>query len=71
LPDARIDFYIDALKSKGVIAKVGGYLSHLAINCCEKEIPFIISDEKYQEGELVFLDENNKKVVRLDNIKVE
>jgi len=67
LPNAAISFFPDVIRSRGVIARMGGYLSHLAINCYEKRIPFVISDDDYQEGELVFLDEKEKKVIRLRN----
>jgi len=69
LPDARIGFFLDAMKSKAVIVKAGGYLSHLAKNCCEQKIPFIISEEEYVDGELVFIDEKERRIVRLNGLE--
>jgi len=65
IPNADIKFYERALKSNGVISRIGGYLSHLAVICYEKNIPFIISNEEYKDGEVVFLDRDEKKVFRI------
>ena len=40
----------------GIISKVGGYTSHTAILARNYDIPYIVSNEKLKEGDLVLID---------------
>jgi phosphoenolpyruvate synthase/pyruvate phosphate dikinase len=72
LPKADIKYTHLVLNSRGVIAKTGGYLSHLGITCREIGIPFVVSDEEFREGEMVFLDGEERKVTKLkDSVELE
>lgn len=68
IPNAHIKYFDDAKRARGVIAKIGGYLSHLGVNCLDKGIPFVVSNDEYRDGELVFLDRKEKKITRLSDV---
>lgn len=66
IQDASVQHFDDIRRAKGVVARNGGYLSHLGILANELNKPFIISDEDYKEGELVFLDHVGRKVIKMN-----
>lgn len=47
----------------GVIAKTGGYTSHTAILCRLWDIPFILSDEEFREGDVIIMDTGKKLII--------
>lgn len=51
---------------KAVISRVGGALSHAAIIIKEKNIPYIISNKKFSNDKIVYLD-TNKKILKETN----
>jgi phosphoenolpyruvate synthase/pyruvate phosphate dikinase len=64
LPNANIEYYPLAMRARGIISKTGGYLSHLGIACLERGIPFVVADQKFREGEMVFVDGRTRNVTR-------
>lgn len=55
---------------KAVISRVGGHLSHAAIIIKEKNIPYIISNKKFSNDKIVYLDTNKNILKETKNIEV-
>lgn len=47
----------------GIISKTGGYTSHTAILCRNYDIPFVVADIDYKEGEEVLIDTRKAMIV--------
>lgn len=47
----------------GIISKVGGYTSHTAILARSYDIPYIVSDVEFAEGEEVLFDTRKKSII--------
>ncbi len=51
----------------GVIAKHGGYTSHTAILCRSWDIPFVISNEEFQNQDIVIIDTAKNIIIKNPN----
>lgn len=53
---------------KGVISRTGGELSHAAIVLKEKNIPFIVSNKKFANQKIVYLNTKKEKLEQVDSL---